>query len=149
MKPLIVLIASFFIAFLANWAIGNGLNFVFAGNLAMSLMLIFTALGHFKFASGMALMIPEFVPYKKQLVYITGIMEVLAAIGLLIPSLRNTTAILLVIFFVLILPANVNAAIRHIDFEKGNYEGNGLSYLWFRVPLQIFFIAWIFYFSLN
>ncbi|MCO4293195.1 hypothetical protein NF867_10000 [Solitalea sp. MAHUQ-68] len=149
MKPLVVLILSFFIALLTNWAIGNGLNFVFAGNLAMSIMLMFTALGHFKFAQGMALMIPNFVPYKTQFVYLTGVIEVLAAIGLLIPTVRNLTAILLIIFFALILPANINAAIHHVDHEKATYEGKDVSYLWFRVPLQLLFIAWIFYFSLD
>jgi len=50
--------------------------------------------------------------------------------------------------FILILPANVYAAINKIDYEKGNYSGNGLKYLWFRIPLQIFFIEWVWYFGI-
>ena len=33
----------------------------------MSAMLAFTAIGHFKFAEGMAMMLPEAVPAKKQI----------------------------------------------------------------------------------
>jgi uncharacterized membrane protein len=48
----------------------------------------------------------------------------------------------LIVFFVLLLPANINAAIKHIDYQKGTFEGQGLNYLWFRIPLQILFIVW-------
>jgi uncharacterized membrane protein len=44
----------------------------------------------------------------------------------------------------LLLPANIKAAKEHIDYQKGNFEGSGLKYLWFRMPLQILFILWIY-----
>lgn len=95
----------------------------------------------------MSMMMPPVIPYKIEMVYFTGLVEIAAAIGLMIPGLRHVTAGLLILFFILILPVNINAALRHIDLEKSNYEGNGPSYLWFRVPLQILFIAWTWYFS--
>ncbi|MGH2645000.1 MAG: hypothetical protein ACRDE2_13690, partial [Chitinophagaceae bacterium] len=52
------------------------------------------------------------------------------------------TGWLLILFFILILPANISAATRHIDYQKPIAEGNGLAYLWFRIPLQILFIVW-------
>jgi len=27
------------------------------------------------------------------------------------------------------IPANIHAAIKHIDYQKGNFDGNGLNYL--------------------
>ena len=66
--------------------------------------------------------------------------------GLLIPRLQEITAWLLIVFFIVILPANISAALKHIDYEKGTYEGPGANYLWFRVPLQLFFMAWVYYF---
>jgi len=53
----------------------------------------------------------------------------MAGIGLLIPSLRGTLAWLLILFFVLLLPANIKAAIKHVDNQKGTFEGNGMNYL--------------------
>jgi len=114
----------------------------------MSIMLFFTAMAHFAFNKGMAMMLPPFIPFKKVIVYVTGLIEILAGVGLLVRPWRHATAVLLVIFFILILPANVYAAIHKIDYEKGNYSGNDLKYLWFRIPLQIFFIEWAWYFGI-
>ena len=33
---------------------------------------------------------------------------------------------------------------QQLDYQKATYDGNGLTYLWFRVPLQILFILWAF-----
>jgi uncharacterized membrane protein len=97
----------------------------------------------------MSMMIPAFIPYKKELVYFTGIMEIVLGIGLLIPSFRIIAAWLLIAFFILMLPANINAAIHKIDYQKGSLDGNGLAYLWFRVPLQIVFIIWTYLSSIK
>jgi uncharacterized membrane protein len=61
---------------------------------------------------------------------------------LLIPKLSVVSGWILIVFFLLLLPANIYASIKHIDFQKATFDGNGLAYLWFRIPLQIFFIIW-------
>jgi uncharacterized membrane protein len=110
----------------------------------MSAMLAFTALAHFAFSSGMAMMLPGFIPYKTAVIYLTGIIEIAAAIGLFVPTVRLLTAWLLLAFFVLILPANIYAAMKHLDYQKGTLDGRGPSYLWVRIPLQILFIVWVY-----
>ena len=114
----------------------------------MAIMLFFTSIAHFKFLHGMVMMMPSFIPFKKTLVIITGLMEIAAGICFCIPSLRFITAVCLVVFFIIMLPANINAAIKKVDYENATYNGKGLSYLWFRVPLQMFFIAWVWYFGI-
>lgn len=148
MKPLIVLISAFAIALIATKLFTGIYNYVFSGNLAMSIMLVFTAIGHFTYTKGMTMMIPPFIPYKKDLVYFTGVIEIVAAIRLLTPGLRYSTSIILIVFFILLLPANIYAAIKKVDYEKATHTGKGLNYLWFRVPLQLVFIAWIVYFNM-
>jgi uncharacterized membrane protein len=148
MKPLIVLLVTFALVLSATKIFNHTWNFVFAGNAAMSVMLLFTALGHFIYTKGMTMMLPKSFPYKKQAVYLTGLIEIAAAVGLLIPSVRHITALLLIIFFFVILPVNIIAAINKTDYQKGTYEGNGLKYLWFRIPLQVFFMVWVWYFGL-
>jgi len=96
----------------------------------------------------MEMMMPAFIPLKKALVWLTGFIEIFAAIGLLIPSVRELTSRLLIVFFILILPVNIQAAINKVDYQKASYTGSGLSYLWFRVPLQLLFIAWVWYFGI-
>lgn len=144
MKPLIVLIITFGIAIVTIKTGWHHYDFALAARIAMSAMLLVTSLGHFKFRKGMAMMVPGFVPFKQAMVYLTGVFEIIAAIALHVPGLRITTGWLLVIFFIVMLPANINAAVKHIDYEKGTYDGKGIRYLWFRVPLQILFISWVY-----
>ena len=149
MKPLFVLLGTFAASLLVIRLLGGEFDFSLSGSIAMSVMLIFTAVGHFAFAEGMTMMLPSFVPFKKEVVYLTGVIEVAAAIGLLLPKLQNLTGWLLILFFFLILPANINAAVNKVDYQKGTTDGNGLNYLWFRVPLQVFFIAWVYFFDVR
>lgn len=149
MKPLIVLLVVFLLMLIVNRFYSGSFELAKSGRVALSAMLLFTAIAHFAFPNGMAMMIPDFVPFKLQAVYATGIIEILAAIGLFIPQLKALTAWLLIAFFILILPANIYAAIKHVDYQKGTFEGNGLAYLWFRVPLQILFICWTYFSSIK
>lgn len=142
MKPLIILTSVFVISCMTNKILHGNFKFALSGRIAMSAMLLFTAIGHFVFTKGMAMMLPDFVPFRIELVYLTGILEIAAAIGLFIPKFRVVTAWLLVVFFILMLPANIYASIKHIDYQKGTFDGPGLTYLWFRIPLQILFIVW-------
>ena len=149
MKPLIVLLVSFVIALIVTRLIVGDFNVALSGRIAMASMLAFTAIGHFAFTKGMVMMIPDFIPFKKNLVYFTGVIEILAAAGLLISSYQVLTAWLLIVFFLVLLPANINAAIHHVDYQKGSFEGNGTNYLWFRVPLQILFILWVYFAAIK
>lgn len=144
MKPLILLIVVFLVAALVIRLAAPATDFALAARIAMAAMLLFTAMGHFMFTKGMTMMLPASIPFKTAVVYVTGILEIVGAVGLLIPSVRTGVACALIVFFILLLPANIYAAILHIDYEKGTYAGKGLSYLWFRVPLQILFIAWVY-----
>ncbi|WP_438712742.1 DoxX family protein [Aquimarina muelleri] len=144
MKPLIVLIFTFIIAVFTIKTMYGTYEFSASARIGMSVMLLFTALGHFIYTSGMAMMIPDFIPLKKEFIYITAIIEILAAIGIHIPQLRPIIGWLLILFFILLLPANIKTSIDQLDYQKGTYDGNGLVYLWFRIPLQVVFISWVY-----
>ena len=148
MKPLIVLLTVFLIALATTFFMHDQIDYALSGRIAMSAMLVFTAVGHFVFSNGMSMMVPVFIPFKKEVIFGTGFLEILGAIGLVFFEQQKMTAWLLIIFFVLILPSNVLAALQRLDYEKGTYEGPGPSYLWFRAPLQLFFIAWVWYFGI-
>lgn len=149
MKPLLVLLVVFLLSLIAIRFCRNSYDFALAGRIAMSAMLLFTAIGHFAFTKGMTMMLPDFIPCKTETVYLTGLIEIVGAIGLLIPNLSVITAWLLIAFFILILPANIYAAFNHVDYQKGTFEGNGLNYLWFRIPLQILFIIWVYFSTIK
>lgn len=149
MKPLIVLLGGFVTNLIVVKIITGNSNFAFSGRMAMSLMLVFTAIGHFAFTKGMTMMIPSFIPFKSNVVYLTGILEIVIAIGLLIPNFRIISAWILIIFLILMLPANIHAAMHQIDYQKGTFDGHGLNYLWFRIPLQLIFIIWTYFSAIR
>ena len=149
MKLLSVLFGASVFALIGAKIFQGDWNFLLSGNIAMAVFIIFTGVSHFKFQKGMAMMIPELFPAKMFLVYFTGFLEIAAGIGLLIPSLREITAIFLIIFFVCILPANYKASKENLNIYKADFTGPGMDYFWKqRLPMQIILIAWTFYFGI-
>jgi len=142
MKPLIVLVSVSLISIFIIKLITRKYDFYLSARIGMCAMLLFTAIGHFVFTKGMTMMMPPIIPFKNEIVYVTGCLEVILGICLLIPRLSVYSGWVLTTFFLLILPANIYASIKHVDYQKASFDGNGLSYLWFRIPLQLLFIAW-------
>ena len=149
MKPFLLLIAVKVFAITYLRLVYGVYNITFAARIGLSAMLLFTALGHFMFTDGMAMMVPDFIAFKKELVYFTGVIEILGAIGLQVPPFQLVTAWLLILFFIMIIPANIKASMEQIDYQSANFEGNGLGYLWFRIPLQFLFIGWVYFSSIR
>lgn len=148
MKPLIVLLAASLVAACIARGFSGSWSLILAGNIGMCAMLLLTALGHFKFTRGMMNMMPPGIPFKRQLVYFTGIAEMAIGLALLFPTTRPWAGGAMIFLLCVMLPANIYAARNHINYETGAFDGPGPGYLWFRIPLQLFFIAWIGYFTL-
>lgn len=146
MKPLLVLLSAFIISILISFLVFDQVDYSFSGIIAMAVMLVFTAVAHFIFTEGIMKMIPNTIKNKGQWVWITGILEIVLAIGLLFPSYRVNIGWLLILFFIIILPANVYAAWHNINYKTATYDGPGLSYLWLRIPVQCIYIAWVYIF---
>lgn len=149
MKPLFVLIIVFIVSSLIIKLLKGEMDDALAGKIALALMLVFTSLGHLLYTDGMTLMLPEFIPFKKEMIYATGLVEVMAAIGLFVPQVSRITGLLLIVFFLLILPTNIRANLKHINYETATFNGPGPSYLWFRIPFQLLLIAWTYYFVIR
>nr|WP_121273199.1 hypothetical protein [Pedobacter schmidteae] len=149
MKPLVVLILTFCLSLGILWIVQGEMNYTLSARIALSIMFIFTAIGHFAFSKGMTLMLPDFVPFKKAIVYLTGILEILFAIGILIPAYQVPTGWTIIVFLILILPSNIYAAVRHLDIQKATFDGNGLAYLWFRIPMQLLLLTWTYFSTIG
>ncbi|PWN60838.1 DoxX family protein [Chryseobacterium viscerum] len=149
MKLLVILFVTFILALLGTFLFQGKPDFIFSGNLGMAVFILFTGLSHFKFQKGMAMMIPDFMPAKMFWVYCTGVLEMAAGIGLMIPAIREITAILLIIFYVLVFIANINSSRKKINIFKADHTGPGMKYLYYqRIPMQIILIVWTWYFGI-
>ena len=89
-------------------------------------------------------MLPTWVPYKTPIIYATGLLEFLGAVAILIPVYARVAAWALALFLTLILPANIYAAFKRVDFGG---HSMGPVYLLLRIPFQLFLIGWICWFS--
>jgi uncharacterized membrane protein len=147
MAPLIVLLVGFAILFIINrFLLKDKWSLSLVGRIALALMLVVTATAHFTQADVMVEMMPDFMPLKKETVYATGVIEFLAVAGLIINKTSKLAAILLIVFFLAVLPANIVGSLKQVNL--GGME-NGAAYLFFRIPLQIFFILWTYYFGVR
>ena len=81
-------------------------------------------------------MVPPFLPYADALVYLTGVLELLGAAGLVIATTRMLAGYALAALFVGLLPANIHAAVAHVPFAGGE-----ATPLWQRIPEQILYLA--------
>ncbi len=116
------------------------------GRISLALVFVFTGLGHFVQTESMAQMLPTWVPMRVEIIYLTGILELAAAVGLLIPRFSRLAGICLMAFLVLVLPANIHAAIHRV--EIGGHS-MGPMYLMIRVPLQLVLIGWAYWFAVR
>ncbi|MFK0256618.1 hypothetical protein [Streptomyces sp. NPDC090445] len=110
----------------------------------LAVMLVFTASAHFVPSAlgplpghhDLVAMVPPFVPLPRLAVYVTGVLELIGAAGLVKEATRPTAGLGLAALFVLMLPANIHAAVEHIPFN-----GESATPLWFRIPEQAVFMA--------
>jgi uncharacterized membrane protein len=109
----------------------GSLCFVFAA------MFAFTAVSHFhpKTRPDLIRMVPPGLPSPSSLVTLTGVLELGGAIGLLWPGTASIAALSLIALLIAMFPANVYAARNGIGIG-----GRGASALWWRLPLQLFWI---------
>ena len=87
---------------------------------ALVVMFVFTATAHFnKMKHDLAQMIPSSFPRPLLIVYITGVLELLGAAGLMLPQFRRIAGICLIALLVGMFIANVNAR-RHTARQTAN-----------------------------
>jgi uncharacterized membrane protein len=134
------------IVLLASWLVLRGIGAVGVHALAswqdsaryaLVVMFVFAASAHFnKMKHDLARMIPAFFPRPLLIVYVTGVLEILGALGLVLPEFRRLAGICLIALLVGMFIANVSAA------QKGvTLRGRPPTPLWLRAPMQVFFIA--------
>ena len=125
-----------------------GVAEVSRGRIATTCVFLFTGLGHFLQSKPMSAMIPVQVPkpFRLPIIYASGVFEIVAALALLVPGWSRPIGILLCLFLVAVLPANIDAALRRVPF--GGHRA-GPSYLLIRVPLQLALLRWIYWFQVR
>lgn len=82
---------------------------------------------------------PTWVPYPREVVVLTGLCEILGAIGLIIPRLRWLAGVGLATYAVAVFPANIKHAVEGV---KLGGEALGWGYHAPRLLFQPVFVWW-------
>ena len=138
MVPLIVLIVVTGLARVAGLlGVASLRDWAACARVGLAVMFVFTAVAHFNnMRPDMIAMVPPWVPNAALAVTLTGIAEILGAIGLLVPRTRRIAAVALILFMLAVLPANIHAATAGVTLR-----GAPPTPLVPRILLQAFFIA--------
>lgn len=95
---------------------------------------------HFVKVDDFAAIVPPMLPFPKLIVWVTGVMEIIMAVMLLCPHFRANVGVILSLFLLAVLPANIYMAMANIPF--GDAVSSPAA-LWVRVALQFPLIALI------
>ena len=81
---------------------------------------------------------PDYLSYHREIVIISGVLELLGAIGILVVKSRLLAGYCLIILCVVVFPANINMALHPEKFTD-----IPVIFLYIRLPLQILMIWFI------
>jgi uncharacterized membrane protein len=112
-------------------------TWVDSARVALALMFLLTATAHFnRMKDDLIRMVPPSFPNPRALVLATGVLEILGAVGLLVPATRRLAAWGLALMLIALLPANVSAARRNLTLR-----GKPVTPLAVRLPIQLLFLG--------
>ena len=140
MAPLVVMLVGWLAARAIGatgvWPAADSWNA--ALRIALAAMFVFTAVSHFhpRTRPDLIRMVPGSLPAPSVLVTATGVLELLGAVGLLVPQALPTAADGLIALLVAMFPANVHAARKGLMLA-----GRRATPLLWRLPLQLFWIV--------
>lgn len=90
---------------------------------------------------------PDYIPWHLAMVYISGVAEVLGAIGILVPQTQTLAAWGLILLLVTVFPANINMAVTSI--KKSGLGSWYSMLLLLRLPLQFVIMYWVYWACLR
>jgi uncharacterized membrane protein len=110
----------------------------------MGIGYVLAGLNHFLNPAIYLQMMPPYLPWHAELVAISGVLEILGGVGVLVPRTRRLAAWGLIALLIAVFPANLYLALNEVPF------GNSVPprwAMWLRLPFQLLFIAWAYWYA--
>ena len=105
---------------------------------AIGLLFIAAGVGHFTHAEFFVDIMPPYLPLHLELVYLSGVFEILGGVGLWIGRARPLAAIGLVALLFAVYPANIHMAMNPEAFPDAPPIA-----LYLRLPMQFVLMGWL------
>lgn len=107
----------------------------------LSALFIFAGIMHFVIPQSYAGIIPAWVPNPTGIVYVSGVLEILGGIGVLLPQTRRLAGLCLIALLIAVFPANVQMLANAITEKASPLY---IAALFLRLPLQPLLMVWIY-----
>ena len=92
---------------------------------------------HFATPGFFVRIMPPYLPWHLELVYLSGVFEILGGLGVLWPRTRAMAGWGLIALLVAVYPANI-----HMALHPEQFPDTPAWAAWLRLPFQFLFIAW-------
>ncbi len=106
----------------------------------LALFFVIAGIFHFVYTSFYLKIMPSYLPLHLELVYISGVFEILGGVAVIIPYLQKFAGYGLVALLIAVFPANINMAVNNIQIDG---IAIAPALLWLRLPLQLVLIWWV------
>ncbi|MFT6247033.1 MAG: putative membrane protein [Cognaticolwellia sp.] len=106
--------------------------------LVIALFFLTGGIAHFVIADFFIKAMPDYLGYHKELVLISGVLEILGAIGILIPQTRLLVGYGVIALIIAIYPANI-----HMALHPEKYTNISTLLLYIRLPCQFLFVWFV------
>ena len=111
---------------------------------AVAAFFTFAGVGHFTNTEFFVAIVPPYLPGPYELVYISGVFEILGGVGVLIPATRRLAGFGLLALLVAVYPANIHMMMHPELFPDVSPTG-----LYVRMPFQFLFAAAIWWSTIS
>ena len=101
-------------------------------------VMVAAGVNHFVNTSFYTSIVPNALPAPETLVYVSGVAEILGALGTLHPRTRRPAGVFLILLLIGVYPANIYMAVNPDRFAQYPQWA-----LWARLPLQFLFVYWV------
>jgi uncharacterized membrane protein len=101
--------------------------------------MVIAGITHFTNVDPFVQHLPEWVPVRELVVYVTGAIEIILGAALMFARARRAAlGRLVAVYLIAVFPANIYVAIADVDVTG---QPGGV-YAWVRLPLQVLFVLW-------
>jgi uncharacterized membrane protein len=102
----------------------------------LGLALVGAGVNHFVSTDFYVAIMPPYLPWHRELVWLSGAAEVMLGVAVFVPRLQRAAGWGIVALLIAVFPANLHMALNPSEHDLPEWG------LWLRLPFQLVFIAW-------
>lgn len=110
-------------------------------HILLAAIFVFAGAMHFVVPRSYLAIMPPWVPYRLEAVYLSGLLEILGGLALLVSPTRRVAGLVLIALLIAVFPANIQMLVNALASGASPFH---LTLLWLRLPLQPLLIVWIY-----